>query len=311
MRILVTGGAGFVGARVAARLLASGHEVVVFDRVAPPPEAGLGGVHVEIGDIRDKMAVARAVAATRPKRIAHLAAVLVEESANDPAEAVAVNCLGMAHVLQAAREEAVDRVVWASSASVFGGSDPKLGEIREDHPYTPRNVYAATKILCEMLADSAARDGGIATVGLRLALMMGVGKTTGISGRLGRELLERPLAGQKGVVPYGDDVPSWLWVDDAARAFELALVANSSPARVYNVGGDDRSIREAVEIVRGRLGTKAEIEVQPGRAGMEHHLDTSAIERDLGFAIEWSLERQLFELIRRHDSDKNPLPADS
>jgi UDP-glucose 4-epimerase len=287
MRILVTGGAGFVGARVVARLMAAGHDVVVFDRTEPHPGSGIDNVQMEIGDIRDAAAVSRAVETAQPARIAHLAGVLTDEVGADPAAAVAINCLGTRNVLHAAAAAAVDRVVWASSASVFGGMDPGPELIGEDNPFTPISIYAGTKVLCELLADNFATESGIATVGLRLALLIGVGKASGISGRLGRELIERPLAGQKGVVPGGDDIPSWLWVDDAARAFELAILAPEAPARVYNVGGDERPIREAVEIVRRHLGPEVEIEVEPGRAGMEHHPDSSRIERDLGFQVEW------------------------
>lgn len=297
MRILVTGGAGFVGGQVVQRLVRGGNDVSIFDRVEPRGSGGTDAPEVFLGDIRDADEVVRVIAAVRPDVIVHLAAILTAEAVKDPGLAVSINCGGMVNVLEGAYKADVKRVVWASSASVFGGSDPVSGRIREDNPYTPRTVYAGTKVLCDMLANEYARQYELQSVGLRLAMMTGVAKDSGISGVIGRELIAKPLAGKKGVVPYGDDVPSWLWVDDAVRAFELAVVTRDVKSAFYNVGGDDRSLREAVGIVRGLLGGDVDIVLKPGRLGLEHQLDNNLIERDLGFTIEWPLERQLAHML--------------
>jgi UDP-glucose 4-epimerase len=301
--VLVTGGSGFVGGRLAQRLVSKGHEVVIFDRVQPADGTDvLGATRTVLGDIRDADAVLRACQEAHPDVVAHLAAALSDDAASDPRGALEINCKGMINVLEAARSADVPRVVWASSGSVFGAPDPASGLIPEDAPFTPRSIYAGTKIMCELIADQYAARYGLTTVGLRLALMTSAGKTRGISGRIAHELIDRPLAGEKSVVPYGDDVPSWLWIEDAVTALELAITADRVSSRVYNVGGDDRSIREAVEIVRGLLPAGAEIDVESGRAGMEHRLDNSRIEQELGFTRSWPLERQLGFMLGRPDT---------
>jgi nucleoside-diphosphate-sugar epimerase len=128
--------------------------------------------------------------------------------------------------------------------------------------------------------------------------MTGLKKAGGASARVGHSLIVLPATGQTSVVPYGDDIPSWLWVGDAARSVALAATSTHLKSRRLNVAGDNRSIREAVEIVR-KLIPEADITVEPGRFGFEHPLDTRMIEQELGFRWEWDLERQLAELIER------------
>jgi nucleoside-diphosphate-sugar epimerase len=128
--------------------------------------------------------------------------------------------------------------------------------------------------------------------------MLGAGKQSGLSGRISAELIDKPVRGEPGRVPYGDDAASWLWVEDAARALVLAARADNLGAPAYNIGGESRTLRDAAEIAR-RLIPGAEITLKPGSAGLHHNLDTSAAERELGFRPEWGLEDQLRELIRR------------
>lgn len=299
MKIFMTGGSGLLGHYVRAELASGYDDTVVYDRV--PDLAGElipANTRLLRGDIRDRDAVLRAVADSAPDVIIHLASILAEEAAADPRQGIDVNCLGMLNVLEAAAACGVTRVVWASSASVFAGLDPGNGPIRDSSPYSPRTIYGATKVLCEQLGMQYRRERGVESVGLRLTLMVGPGKSTGVSGRISQELVEKPVRGIPAIVPYGDDIPNWLWVGDAASAIVLAARCDQPLSAAYNVGGDTRSLRDAVEIAR-ELIPGSDISIQRGRFGLEHPLDTSGIEKDLGFHWAWGLEAQLSELVGR------------
>lgn len=296
MRVLITGGAGFVGSKVAARMAGDGHDVTLMD-IARPGNRQLD-FPLLLGDIRDGLGVLEVVHKADAEVIVHMASMLAWASSASPRAAVEINCIGFCNVLDAARMAGIRRVAWASSAGVFGGSDASNGRIPDDNPYTPRNVYAGTKVLDELIAARYADAYGLEVIGLRLCFMTGVNKGGGLGGRVAEELIEKPAVGQKGVVPYGDDVPSWLWIDDAARAISLAATSPSLKSRLLNIGGDDRSIREAADIVR-RILPSADIEVERGRFGLEHPLDSRLAEEELGFHWEWNLERQLEEMLRQ------------
>jgi nucleoside-diphosphate-sugar epimerase len=302
MRYLVTGGGGLLGASVCRRLLADGDEVVVYDLAVGADLVRAVGAEMARaltirGDVNDGLHLLGVAKERRVDAIIHLASLLAVESQAHPAQAVHVNCGGMANALETARVLGLRSLVWASSAAVFAGyTDGRL--VAGDAAYAPGNVYGGTKVLNEVLAAHYHRAHGLAATGLRFTLMLGAGKQSSLSGRISAELIDKPVRGEPGRVPYGDDAVSWLWVEDAARALVLAARAENLSAPAYNIGGETRTLREAAEIAR-RLVPGAEITLKPGTAGLHLNLDTSAAERELEFHPEWGLEDQLRELIRR------------
>jgi UDP-glucose 4-epimerase len=293
VRVLVTGGAGALGFEVCARLTADGHEPIVFDLARPRDEA----VSWMRGDVRDGLALVEAFRASEAGAVVHLASLLSLETKANPRLGVEVNSLGMVNALEAARIAGVRRFVWASTAGVFGGA-AGTETIDNDSPYRPTDVYGATKVLNELLADHYHRAHGMETIGLRFPLMLGGGQPTSLAGSLAQALIAKPVAGEPSVVPFADDTPNWLWIGDAARAIALATASTAAPAGSYNVGGDVRSLREAIAIVR-ELVPAASVEPGPGKAGLEFRLDASLFEERFGFRPEWALEEQLAELVRR------------
>lgn len=291
MRCIVTGGSGALGAAVCVALADAGHSAVSYD-LAPPE---LPGVEWFRGDIRDGMAMIEA--ARSADAIVHLASMLATESKTAPRLAVEVNCVGMANALETARILEIKRFVWASSAGVYG-LYPGDVVIANDAPYRPPNVYGATKVLNELLAQHYFDAHGIETVGLRFTLMMGTGKPRGLSGLLSTALIDKPVMGEPARVPYGDDAPNWLWIEDAARAVLLAATGRATKTRSFNICGEVRPMTDAVAIIQNLL-PGASLELEPGAWGLEHHLDTAPIETELGFTPQWGLEKQLAELVRR------------
>ena len=176
--------------------------------------------------------------------------------------------------------------------------------VANDAPYRPTNVYAGTKVLNEVLVEEYSRVHGLETIGTRFTLLVGPAEYGGggFTGTVWRELIEKPVCGLPARVPYADDSPSWLWIDDAARSLVLAARVGATKSRAFNVSSDVRSVREATEIVR-RLIPGADVTLEPGVGHLSRSLDTTAIEQELGFRIEWRLEDQFWAMVERARSN--------
>src|SRR5690606_32711359 len=175
MKALITGGAGFLGAWIAKRLLAGGHEVRIFDRSADRRLVmGIVGADASkiewlTGDIANGNEVLEA--AEGCGAIAHLAALLTPACQADPVRGVNVNLVGTINVFEAARRHGIPNLTYASSAAVFGPDDGT-------HPY-PMTIYGVFKLACEGVARAFAEDHGVASVGFRPLIVYGPGRETG------------------------------------------------------------------------------------------------------------------------------------
>lgn len=294
MRVLVTGGSGTLGQAVCARLASTGHSAVIFD--VSPPEA-MRGFDFERGDIRDGLRVLDVARSARVDAIIHLASLLTMESTADPVNAVGINSGGMVNALEVARQLDLSRFVWASSAGIFRGY-PRGTPIPNDAAYRPETVYDGTKILNEMLAGHYHDRFGLETVGLRFPTVLGVFKQRGRSGIVSRELVEKPVRGQTGRLPFGSGGANFLWVEDAAGALVTALIGPKATLRNFNVSGDIRSLEDALAIIQ-RLIPGAQIELGTELWARDALLEDDAIERELGFRSTWKLEDQLRALVER------------
>lgn len=236
MRFVITGGAGFLGAWVARRLLVGGHEVRIFDRNADRTliqeiagEAA-GRIEWRIGDITDAKAVADACAGC--DAIAHLAALLTPACRADPVRGLNVNVAGTLNVFEAARHGSAKRVVYASSAGVFGphdGANPK-----------PTTLYGAYKLACEGVGRAYAADYGLASVGFRPLIIYGPGREVGSTA--GVTLACRAAAiGNSYAIPFTGE-SDLIFVDDVAAAFEAALTRPVVGAHALTLVGEVISV---------------------------------------------------------------------
>ena len=234
MRTLVTGGAGFLGQAFAARTRGAGHEVTTVDR---------GGAADIQCDVTDVPALAAAMAKVKPEAVVHLAALLTDAAAGDPAAAVRVNIGGTAAVFAAARAAAVRRVVYASSVAAVGPCAEGSGD---DVALRPQTVYGVTKAAGEHLCRAlSALDGYPASVALRFGWVYGPGRERGW--RVAQEVVERFARGDRRVVVPDFPGPiDWTYVDDAAEVLLRALAAPLPRFAALNVVGDRRTIRDAV-----------------------------------------------------------------
>jgi UDP-glucose 4-epimerase len=265
--VLVTGGAGFVGATLVRRLAAAGHPVRVLDNYATGDAAYLDGIGAELirGDIRDQPALDAALSGTRA--VVHLAAAgSVPESVADPETNFSVNVLGTFRVLDAARRAGAERVVLASTGgALIGDAVPPVNERSLPKPISP---YGASKLAGEGYAHAFASAYGLRTVALRFGNVYGPwsGHKRGAV-----TLFFRAIEGGKPIVIYGDGSASrdYLHVEDIARAIELALARDIPGGTVLHIAsGVETTVTQLADLCRTAAGAPGHpVEYRPARVG--------------------------------------------
>jgi UDP-glucose 4-epimerase len=266
-RVLVTGGAGFVGATLVRRLAGSGHSVRVLDNYSTGNPAYLDGVDTELveGDIRDTTALDAALAGI--ESVIHLAAAgSVVMSVADPVMNFEANVLGTFRVLDAARRAGLERVVLASTGgALIGDALPPVNEFSLPKPISP---YGASKLAGEGYAHAFAKSFGLRTVALRFANVYGPwsGHKKGAM-----TVFFRALHTGQPIVIYGDGTSSrdYAHVDDIARALQLALEGDVPGGTVLHIAsGVETTIAELADLCRNAAGKPDHpIEYQPRRVG--------------------------------------------
>jgi farnesol dehydrogenase len=232
VRVLVTGGTGYLGRAIVRALISRGHAPVVFARSAST--AGMGeGIDAIEGDVRDRAALISA--ARGCEALCHTAA-LVSIWRRDPSDFDAVNVGGLRHALDAAREAGVTRMVYTSSFL----ARPPAGE---SHPVS-LNDYQRTKIAADVVATRA-RDAGAPLVALYPGVIYGPGVLTegNLVGRLLSDFARGRLPGLVGP----ERLWSFSWVDDVA-ATHVAALERGAAGSSYEVGGENAPVRRAFEI---------------------------------------------------------------
>ncbi len=297
MKILVTGGAGFIGSRIVAQLLEAGHTVTVLDNLTTGfktnvPEAA----RLIEGDIRDAAAVHQAVEGQ--DAVIHLAAqALVPESVADPQKAFDINLGGGQNLLEAMRLAGVKRLVHSSTAAVYG--NPVKVPIQEDDLKLPINPYGATKYAFEQLLHAYHKAYGLNVIMFRYFNPYGPTEIHDPETHAIPNFIKATLTG-KPVPLYwnGEQTRDFFYVDDIARAHVMGLEKDGFKA--YNLGsGSAILVREVVEKIFELAGTKSEIQNLGERAGDPPRLmaDISKVKSELGWEPQVSLEEGLSKTI--------------
>jgi len=319
MTYLITGGTGFIGAYVARDLLARGDKVVTYDALPQEewlcrivPDDSRNRLTTVTGNILDLARLLETAQQHDVGSIIHLAYLLAPESNQSPTMAIRVNCEGTVNVFNTARLLEIRRVIWTSSAGVFGPparyQEPVLPN---DAAHYPIYLYGACKSLNETVATHYFNTFGLDSIGLRVTFVYGPSIRRGGGANLVKSLIDRPALGIPSLVPFGDDTMNLQHVEETARMIVMASDAPPTATRVFNTTGEVTTVRDAVARVRELL-PEAPITAEPGYymgGGVIPRYDTSLLEAEVGFTPAYDLKEGLRRSINavRHRHDLPPI----
>ena len=283
MHILVCGGAGYIGSHMARWLALRDHRVTVLDNLSTGHREAVQWGDLVEADLLDPASLDRAFEGRKFDAVMHFCArSLVGESVLDPYAYYAANVSGTLHLLETMRKHGVDRLVFSSTAAVFG--HPVRERIDEDHPKQPINPYGASKLMVERILADAAGAYGLRSVALRYFNAAGASPqaTIGESHSPETHLIPNVLRAALGTGPalrvFGEDyathdgtcVRDYVHVDDLAEAHLRALAhLDANPgAHAFNLGnGQGFSVREVIAAAEAVSGRRIPFSVEPRRPG--------------------------------------------
>jgi UDP-glucose-4-epimerase GalE len=298
--VLVTGGAGYIGAHACRALNAAGYQPVVYDNLSTGHKRFVNGPLV-VGDLRDEPKLTQLFAQYPVTAVMHFAAAsLVGESLRDPQKYYANNVAGTLTLLRTMREAGCQRLVFSSTGAVYGHADSTA--VAESHRCEPINTYGATKLMIERILADYRSAYGFAAFCLRYFNACGADE----SGEIGElrepetHLIPRAMMALQGHISdfavFGDDydtpdgtaVRDYIHVTDlaAAHVAALRLLMQGHPGGVFNLGtGTGFSVRQLLEAIAGETGRKVPYVIKPRRAGDPAYLvaDASAARQVLQF----------------------------
>jgi UDP-glucose 4-epimerase len=267
--VLITGGAGFIGSHVVPMLLERGDRVRILDNMSRGDRgrvadwAGTGRAELVEQDVRYGGAVHQAM--TGCDAVIHLAAVSINKSEADPFESIDINVVGSNNVFKAAADHGVRRVVFASSASVYG--DPETLPMHEDGPLHPLTPYCIAKSTGEQLLDYYARRCALTWIALRFFNVYGPGqKPTAYYTSVINHFVKRLRAGEPPIIDgEGAQSMDFVHVHDIARAVVMALDVDADRANLpINIGtGIDTSVAELARTLIAAVGLDVEPQFRP------------------------------------------------
>jgi UDP-glucose 4-epimerase len=306
MKILVVGGAGYIGSVCAELLLDEGHSVRIFDNLSEGHRRALDprAEFIE-GDLQDRQSIEKALAKQRPDAVMHFAAnALVGESMQNPSKYFRNNIANGLNLLDAMVNVGVGKIVFSSTCAIFG--PPERVPIDETMPAQPINPYGESKLAFEKILRWYGEIHGPKFVSLRYFNAAGASTKFGEDHRLETHLIpnvlkvalgEKPnveIFGTDYETPDGTCIRDYIHIVDLARAHILAL--NSNKSDFYNLGtGGGASVREVIDSCRKITGRKIDILEKPRRPGDPPQLIASSekIKRELG----WKPQFQFLDAI--------------
>jgi UDP-glucose 4-epimerase len=298
MRVLVTGGAGYIGGVASEVLVRSGHEVCVFDNLSKGHRAAVPeGAEFILGDLRDLAQVRTAFNHHHPDAVLHFAGhIQVGESTRDPMKYLGDNVEMGLNLMRAMVETGVHRCILSSTANLY--DRPRRIPIDEDSVVEPGSPYGESKLYLERILGWLDRTHGIRSASLRYFNAAGATETRGENHDPETHLiplaLQAALGQREGLSVFGDDydtpdgtcIRDYIHVSDLAEAHVLALLALDKGTRTYNLGnGSGFSVKQVINAAERVTGRSIAVTVSPRREGDVARLisDSSRIQRELGW----------------------------
>jgi UDP-glucose 4-epimerase len=281
MKLLVTGGAGYIGSIVAAQLVDGGHDVTVLDSLYRGHAQAIpaGARHLEV-DLNDAAATTAALAEGFDAVLHFAALALVAESVEHPERYHRGNFVATLNLLDAMREAQIKRLVFSSTCAVYG--EPEVVPMPETLPTNPVNAYGNSKLAVDRMISDECRAHGLGAVSLRYF------NVAGASGDLGEDhepethliplVLQAAAGRREHVSVFGTDYPTddgsavrdYIHIEDLGEAHILGLEQATNPGehRIYNLGnGTGFSVRQVIEAARAVTGREIEVREEARRAG--------------------------------------------
>jgi UDP-glucose 4-epimerase len=303
MKILVTGGAGYIGSVVTEELIKDGHDVVVYDSLYKGHRRAIApGAQFVQADLADSATLGSTLQGNGIEAVIHMAAdSLVGESCENPSKYYRNNLLNGLNLLDAMRESAVQRIVFSSTAATYG--EPEEQPITEDASNAPTNPYGETKLAFEQALRWYDKAFGLRFVSLRYFNAAGASERFGEDHDPESHLIPIALQAATGkrdaVEVYGNDYPTpdgtcvrdYIHVIDLARAHILALGVVDTGSCIYNLGcgGDGYSVNQVLDAAREVTGAAIPARIGPRRAGDPAVLIAASdkIKKELGWNPEF------------------------
>jgi len=301
MNILITGGCGFVGVNLVKYLSGKDYTITILDNLSTGQKESIEKLGLDkapdiiIDDIRNEDAVARALKGM--DTVIHLAAqTSVVESVENPRESWDINVTGTVNLLEACRENNVERFVFASSNAVAGEQIPPIDEKMIPQPLSP---YGASKLTGEALCSAYYHSFGLRTTALRFANLYGPysdHKTSVIAKFIEWIRAETPFT----VFGDGNQTRDFVHVDDISQAIQLSLESQKSQGEVFQIAsGKETSINDLVGILSEAVEKQLQVSYKPGRKGeiIRNYSDINKARKMLGFEPKIELKEGLKRLL--------------
>lgn len=314
-KVLVPGGAGYIGSHTAQKLIETGHHVIVYDNFSTGfRDAIPANADIIVGDIRDQTLLSRVLSEHGIDIVVQFAAKLnVEESTRLPFDYYENNTGGMISILQACKENKVDKIVFSSTAAVYGNS-VQQGLIKEDSPKSPLNAYGWSKYFCEQILMDAWKAHSIRSIHFRYFNVAGAAEdgTNGQRTKNAYHLIHLASLTAAGKRPelniYGNDYPTkdgtcvrdYIHVEDLADIHVLGVehLLKGGSSDVFNCGyGRGYSVKEVIEAMKEVSGVDFPVKVVSRRPGDPARLvaDSSKLQT----VLNWTSQRNDLKKICR------------
>ena len=310
-RVVVTGGAGFIGSHVVDALLELGSDVVAIDDLSVGDRSNLaeaGGAKLVVGDVRDADLLDRELRGAAV--VVHMACDNLRASLANPMRSHEVNATGSLVAALAAARAAVERFVYVSSSEAYGSAVREPME--EDHPLRPTTVYGAAKAAGELYAQSCMRAYDLPVTVIRPFNSYGPrSHAEGTSAEVIPKMTARIRAGEAPVI-FGDgsQTRDFTWVEETARGIVAAAACDELVGEAVNIAfGRGVSIREVCDLLLDIVGSDLEPELVEARPGdvEAHYADTTKARTVLGFEAQIELREGLERYVEWARGEQDPL----